>query len=340
MSALCSASQTMPWHGARRTVLRAAPRTALGALLALALGLLAPQPAAQDGEVDADTAALPAVEAPPELDARDLTKLQRAVKKLRNSNVERRRSAEDEVISFGRGALPELLDAAGTTHEGMIAGIQRCLVTLVDLRDRELVADALQSEKITLRRFAVEAAGRLHHAPLLERLPHALTDPDADVRALAALALAANGREEGLAALVDAWVSGRAEEGGHDRWSAPILAALEGLRDTGPHQPLLDRLVVDPRDEREDPKGAAEIRLATVALLHHLGDEAAVRGLAKALEDNHNLVQRAAIDAVRELVEHKPPFEGATFQQIKELERLRTLLHGWRGFPRHADDDG
>jgi HEAT repeat protein len=294
---------------------------------------------------------LPAVEDPPELSSMQEQKLSRAVKKLRNSNAAKRAEVEQDVIAFGRGALPALLDASTTDHAGMMAGIQRCLVELVDARDRLLVEDHLESERVLLRRFAVEATGKLGVESLLDQLGPALADEDVDVATLGALSLALNGREDGLGRLVDTWVaaeaagkvaakSGSSRRGSKSapeadltRWQPPILDAVAGLRGHGTHAPLVERLKIDEAQEKKDPSAAAAVRLSAVALLHHLGDEAAVRGLAVALGDRHNLVQQAAINAVRELVEDKPPFQGATFQQIKELERLRKLMRTWRGFP-------
>lgn len=306
------------------------PRSSLSAwfLAAVCAAVLGPASASAQDEAPS----LPPTEAPPALTAVQEQKLDRALGKLRQNDAGRRAPAEAEVIAFGRGALPALEQATTTDHVGLMAGLQRCLVSLADLRDRELLERAATSERVVLRRFAAEAAGRLAWPAFHERLPALLADADGDVSLLAALSLAQVGREEGLGRMVDAWVAGRAAEGGSDRWSAPIQSALAGLAGKGPHIALIARLTPDKQLEKEDPRASAEIRLAAVAMLRLLADEAAVRGLGKALEDSHNLVQQAAIDAVRQLVEGQPPFQGATFQQIKELERLRLVMKSWPGF--------
>jgi len=294
---------------------------------------------------------LPPMEPPPELTALQEQKLGRAIKKLRNSNSKKRAEYEDDVIAVGRGALPALAEAATTNHAGKMAALQRCLVELVDLRDRFLVEEALESKLVVMRRFATEASGKLGTDSLLKLLPDALDDADEDVRTLAALSLTRNGIETALGVLVDTYLastkvlteeqddrpsrSSRNKDSDTDRWSQPILSALSHLRNVGRHDALLERLEVDKQLERDDPRTSAAVRLAAVTMLASIGDEASVRGLGRALDDHHNIVQQESINAIRRLVEDKPSFQGATFQQIKELERLKQLLRTWHGF----DDD-
>jgi len=280
---------------------------------------------------DRDTE-LPAVEDPPTLSGPDGAKLTREIKKLRNSHVKKRGESEAKVIAYGRGALPRLM-AMKTDHAGMLDGLHTCMVTLVDARDRLLVAEALTDDRTSMRAFGVDAAAKLGTPDLIAALPARLADEDATVRLKAALGLAQHGREDGLGGLVDAWVAGQSEEKGADRWNVEILAACEGLRGAGRHEELVARLEPDKLLEKTDPRASAAIRIAAVDLLRHIGDEAAVQGLRRALEDSHNLVQQNAINAVRDVVEDQPKFQGATFQQIRELERLRDLLRTWKGFP-------
>jgi HEAT repeat protein len=310
----------------------------------LCLGLAAAAAPAQDAP---PKDLLPA-EAPPELSALNQQKLGRAIKKLRNSNAKKRAELEDDVIAFGRGALPSLAEATTTDHAGKMAALQRCLVELVDMRDRLFVADALESKLVVMRRFAAQASGKLGTVPLLKLLPAALDDEDEDVRTRAALSLTENGIETALGVLVDTYLAStkileedpedkpsrgsRKQKDDTDRWSETILAALAHLHGAGRHEALLERLEIDKRLERDDPRTSSAVRLAAVTMLATIGDEASVRGLARGLEDHHNIVQQESINALRRLVEDKPPFQGATFQQIKELERLKALLKHWHGF--------
>lgn len=311
----------------------------LAATLAPLLLLLAP---ALPAQVAGETEHLPAVEAPPELSSLQEQKLKRHIKALRNSNPKARAKAEAKVIDVGRGAIPLLIEAATTDHEGKQAGIETCLVALADIRDRDTVEDGLTSELVVVRRFAARAAGTLATRALLDAVGEVLDDEDVRVRTLAALSLAGNGREESLPVLVDTYVESRAlgeKDPQADLWSEQILAAVAGLADAGDHRSLIGRLDVDAVIEKEEPARAAAIRLAVVDLLAAIGDEAAVRGLGRALDESHNIVQQRSINAIRQLVEGKEAFQGATFQQIKEIERLKGLLAGWRGFP-EGDDRG
>lgn len=327
------------------------PRRAslISCVAALALALAAASPSsAQSHPLHELARDLPAVETPPELTALQKQKLGRAIKKLRNSNASVRAKVEDDVIAVGRGALPALADAASTDHAGKMAGLQRCLVELVDLRDRLWVAEAMSSEDLVMRRFAAEATGKLGTPTLLKQVAQLLDDEDTVSATLAALSLTRAGDESALGTLVDLYVAAdlaktRASKSGRSKssrgsptaevdWTPAILEALPQLYDVGSHEALLERLVVDDMLERDDPQASSAVRLAAVAMLDTIGDEAAVKGLIRALNDPHNIVQQESINALRRLVEDKPPFQGATFQQIRELERLKKLLKRWRGF--------
>lgn len=311
------------------------PSFALAAPLA-ALALLSPMGAAQRGDDDgsdaparaADDAAteaagdLPPVEPPPELDARQQAKLDRAIDKLRNSNAERRAKTEEDVIAFGRGAIPALLDAASTTHEGKQAGLVVCLAALVDLRDREIVAQSLASEEVVRRRFAAVAAGKLGLPDQLDALAPRLSDEDEIVRIEAALSLVTHGREEALPHLIAVYDSD---------WQPRVLAALPGVVDKGDHGALVARLDADPERQQLDPDAVAAEQLATVNMLHAIGDQHAIIALRRALDISNNLVQRGAINALRDILEDKPPLEaGSIFAQVAEVERLKQLGAGSR----------
>jgi len=244
-------------------------------------------------------------------------KLKRAMKRLRNSNEAARIKAEADVIAFGRGALPDLLDATTTNHDGQQLGLAACLVALTDERDVALVADSLSSDPVALRRFAARKAGDLGTAELLDALPARLEDEDARVAMEAALSLARHGREDGLVLLAAAY-----DGEGRPR----IDAALEGVRNVGPHRVLMDALTSDPDRLLEDPDGAADDRIRAVAMLAAIGDQASIGGLVKGLDDQHNLVQREAINGLRRVLEDKPPMEaGSIFGQINEVERLKEV---------------
>jgi len=313
--------------------------------LSLALVSGASPLAAQDNPLHELARDLPAVEAPPELSALEEQKLGRAIKKLRNSNATKRAELEDDVIEVGRGALNALAEAATTDHPGKMAGLQRCLFELVDLRDRLFVAEAMESELVVMRRFAAQAAGKMTTEALHKGLLKLLDDDDDVTATLAALSLTRNGDESALGVLVETYMaaqtaasndkgsrSSRKSADVGDDWTPAINEALTQLYDAGNHQALLDRLKVDQMLEKDDPQASSAVRLAAVAMLKTIGDEAAVRGLGRALDDHHNIVQQESINALRELVEDKPPFEGATFQQIRELERLKEVLRRWHGF--------
>lgn len=320
-------------------------RTSPASLSGLLLGLLlvaaplaraAPlpsAPAAQDAEAAADRAPeLPAVEAPPELRTSDAVKLERELKKLRNSKATARRKTEDKIIRLGRGCLPELLAAATTDHAGKADGLRRCVLELADLRDRELIGAQLESELPLLRRIAAEWIARHAFAPLVEPLRPLVRDADAEVAWAAALALTRLGQPDGLdviLARVTEPTGREVDEEAKSRAAADAelaKAALGALAGNGKHSPLVAGMRRDETLERDDPAAHAATRRASVQLLAAIGDDVALGAVHAALDDPHNLVQRDAIDALRRLLEDKPPFDGGSiFAQLKEVDRLKKL---------------
>jgi len=259
----------------------------------------------------------PPIQPPPTLEPAKVQALQREIDKLRNNNAEARAKTEAVVIDYGRGAIPFLVAEGHTGHEGQQAGLVNCLLALADMNDRELVATSLTSQYVTLRRFATRKAGELELPALLEALPPLLKDTDEQVRTEAALALVAHGNEAGLPVAAFA-LNGPLR----DR----ARAAIHGVAGKGKHENIGALLVIDAKREREEPDVASKERLAAVDVLYAIGDDASIALLVGALDDHHNLVQRAAINALRDLLEQQGPMVGSSiFQQIKEVERLKEV---------------
>jgi hypothetical protein len=273
----------------------------------LLLALLALPAAAQD--------AAPVL--PPGLPAAKAAALEREIAKLRNNNDAGRAKAEAEVIAYGRGAVPLLVKAGHTVHEGQRRGLVTCLLAVTTDDDRQLVAELLASPHIALRRFAARKAGELRRPELMEPLQTLLADPDEAVRVEAAIALVSNGHEEGLPVAAPAMAGplrGR------------VQAALKGVAGKGRHDNVGAMLTIDPQREREEPDVTSKERLAAVDLLHAIGDQTAIDWLVRALDDSHNVVQRNAINALRDLLEQSGPMQGSSvFQQIKEAERIKEV---------------
>jgi len=281
--------------------------------------------------------ALPPPEAPPVLPAMQLQKLERELAKLSSSKPAARQAAIEQVVAYGRGALPALVAQAATTSATKQAALGACLLALADLRDWDLVERSLESEEVALRRFAARKAGELPLPHLRAQLIERLRDADAEVRLEAAVAVTALGSDAALDALAEAYLPLAAVERQQDaspeqrahaaEAALRLRTALAGLRDEGDLSPLVKRLKSDPAEVQADPEGAAAERRAAIALLAAVGGEDAIRGLGLALDDGHNLVQRDAINALRQLVEDAPPFTGGSiFEQISEIKRLKAVL--------------
>ncbi len=278
-------------------------------------------PAGQAGSPKVDLpkppAELPPIEAPPALPASRAEALGREISKLTATNPAALKAAQDTVIGYGRAALAALTKASTTKHPGQMDSLVLCLTMLADYRDRDLVETSLTSPHVVLRRFGARKAGEYALPELLNLLPPLLKDKDAGVQLEATLALLANGREDGLA-IAAAVVDGPAK----DR----VLAVLPAIADQGGHELLAALLRIDPQREKEEPDVAAKERLSAVLLLHAIGDTAAEGLLVTALDDKHNVVQRAAIDSLRDLLEHQGPMDKSSiFQQINEVKRLKEV---------------
>jgi len=269
------------------------------------------------GTLPSPPAELPAVEPPPPLSAARIEELGRELSKLRAQNPGALKAAEDSVIAFGRGALPTLTKAATSNHPGQMEALVVCLTALADYRDRDLVEDSLQSPLPVLRRFAARKTGEYALPALVDKLPPMLEDKDEAVRLEATLALMANGREDGLAIAAKAFGSPA---------RARVLQRLPSIAGKGAHAMLEGMLRIDPEREKEEAEAAAKERLTAVVLLHAIGDEAAKLLLVKALDDKHNVVQREAINSLRDLLEDQGPLDKSSiFQQINEVKRLKEL---------------
>ena len=265
--------------------------------------------------------ALPPVEPPPALSAMEAEKLKRAIKKLRNDSDKHRHAAEKEVIAFGRGAIPLLEDAATTDHASMMDALVNCLCGVADAHDRDRVEADMTSSLVVLRRFAARESGNIGTPELLDKLLPMLADADRPTQVEAALSLVRNGREEGLAVLTLAY-GGSYGPG----WNERVLAALPGIADKGSHDEVGKLLTIDPEREKSEPDVASNERLAAVRLLHAIGDRAATALIVRALDDRHNVVQREAINALRDLLEQKGPLEASSiFQQLTEVKRLKDV---------------
>ncbi|MDG2149666.1 MAG: HEAT repeat domain-containing protein [Planctomycetota bacterium] len=293
-------------------------------------------PTAQDAD---SRAALPPPESPPALTSAKIQKLGRSIKKLTSKKTKARLLAEEDILEFGRGAIPVLIEEAVTTSPYKQLSVQRCLIALADLRDWDLVEATLDSPQVALRRFAARKAGELQLEHLIERLIPLLEDEDSEVRLEAAVTLARLGSESSLGALAQAYTqifrleqddeADQSDEAVESLLDAGvrIRACLPGLAEVGNHANLIARLKSDPKLEKTNPDEAALNRQSAIAMLLTIGDGAAIAGISRALDDTHNVVQRDAINALRELLEDQPPFSGGSiFQQINEVKRLKGVL--------------
>jgi hypothetical protein len=255
--------------------------------LALAL-ILTGLAAAQDA---------PPIQPPPTLEPAKVQALQREIEKLRNNSAEGRAKTEAVVIEYGRGAIPFLVAEGHTRHEGQQAGLVNCLLALAASRPH--TRDPLAR----LRVRCPPARGRLGRRRQLDALPPPWDADQAGARRCGG----GHGRED-------------------YRWPPRATGAARAPRRRHPWQGASEHRRAGHRPQsasarRRRPPGS----LTAVDVLYAIATTP-VTLLWSALDDHHNLVQRSAINALRDLLEQQGPMVGSSiFQQIKEVERLKEV---------------
>lgn len=248
----------------------------------------------------------------PALSPLEKDKAKHLLKDFRNKNPEKRKEFEKRMIDLGRGVIPFLIEQAATRHKTQAECIFNCLVALTDERDVEAMLECFQSKSIHLRRLSVIKIAAIRDEEHLDSLKKAYKDPDADIKLEAAIGLAYLGDPAGLGEII---VATAAEQPDPPARYKEAIPCLKGNVFTGHLFPYLLY--------HEDPA----VRVVTAQMIGTMGDKKLVHVLAKALEDSHNLVQAATVNALRQLVNGEEPrkFDNM-FELIEEVDKWKKKL--------------
>ncbi len=253
----------------------------------------------------------------PKLSEKDKEELLRCYRSYRSAKEEEvRQKCEKQIAAFGKGGIPVLLLAVTNAKDEHVEPTYRLLNLLVGPEDVDLLLENTKSRKRNLRLYVLRACARLAQPKHSKAFEASLADEDSEIRFWASLAASRAGSVAGLEEL---------KKVVNDRWknlAAEIQAALEGIR--GPE--AVKNISRDLYSEE------LMVQLAAMRLLGCAGDSSAVAMLSPFLDQSDNRLKEGAVNALRGIIDRKPPVENlSVFQLIEEANRWKERLAGGEG---------
>ena len=239
----------------------------------------------------------------PELPAYKKEKARRLLKLFKNTNADKRRKYQDQMIAIGRGAIPFLLEEAETKHPLQAEGVARCLAALLDVRDRTILDKLSQSKNKAFRAIAAAKYAAANDPRLKDKLKFFLKDKEAAVRLEAGLGLIKLGDASGIGEII----LKVAEAGKNEKAKKPLLKDV-GLVKGKAYDSLFRPYIIAHKDFK--------VRIACIEVIVAVGDKRFKKLLGQALSDDEREVQAAAVNALRRLVNGEEPI---TFANIIDL---------------------
>lgn len=236
-------------------------------------------------------------------------KIKRLYTKFKNRNPKKRKAYEKDMIAIGRSAIPSLIKNGTTGHEEMGECIYNCLSVLMDERDVVTLKTCYQSEAERLRLLAVVKIGAVKDPDLLDFLKEACKDESPKVRLEAGLGCAALGDASGVGEII--------MKVSENRRNPPprIMECLPNLKNHVYGSMFTPYLV-----KHDEP----EVRIAAAHVIAEIGDRKLKSTLGRALNDHHNLVKTAAVNALRKLVNGEEP------REFKNVFDLVEAVNKWK----------
>jgi len=240
----------------------------------------------------------------PEISRVQKQKIQRLCRTLKTTKkVERRDKAEAELIAIGSGVAPVLIDRLTDFPKNINEPIGRVLDRVTRPEHAPLLAALAADQTVATRSYVVRRLTSFRLPAMAPVFRHARKDRDASVSFLAALGMASAGDSGSLDEIFE-----RAMTGWKDL--APQLAvALPGVRGTAATQLVLKKM--------RDGGDIAEV--TGLRLLRSLAERSAAGDIAGYLDSESHNVKKAAINALRVIVDKAPPLEELSVFQAIEM---------------------
>lgn len=279
-----------------------------------ALAALSAAPLAQQPPTPPERGRPPARPAPPKwprLPREQAERIGDLVRALHSPKAATRERAERELRGMGAAVAPRLLARMSDHRTNVNPALERVLDAVTVPEHAPLLARELRSKKRSVRSWALRRLAEWHVRALAPAFRKALADRDPEVAFRAAVACVSTGNLEPLER-----VFARCIEGWHELppWVQKALAGARGPEATA----WIARRIA---------KAPVLEQIAGVRLLRVLGDRSAVPLAARYLDSEHHALKKAAINALRAIVDGAPPLEDMTvFQAIELAKRWRRKL--------------
>lgn len=241
----------------------------------------------------------------PKLPRQQAERVGELVRLLRSAKESVRARAERELAGMGSAVAPELLARMSDHRTNVNPALERVLDVVTTREHVPLLTPHLRSKKRSVRAWVLRKLAEWHVKELAPAFRKALADPDPEIAFRAAVACVSTGDLEPLDR-----VFARCVEGWHELppWAHEALAGGRGPEATA----WIARRIA---------KAPVLEQIAGVRLLRVLGDRSAVPLAASHLDSTHHALKKAAINALRVIVEDAPPLENMTVFQAIELAR-------------------
>jgi len=220
-------------------------------------------------------------------------------------DVQRVAQAEAALIAMGAGVTLELLRRLDDGDQDESDAIKRVLDSVLAPEHCPLLARLVRRKEPEVRRYVVTRLARFHRPEMEPVFQEALKDRDADVVFLAALGLGGLGEFEAMQTVFDRCRRGWPEYGGL------VSEVLGPVRSKKAAQWVFARIKTD------DTSGW----VAGLRLLRSLAPKSFKHELQAALNSEQSSVKKAAINALRVVIDGDPPLEKLTVFQAIELAK-------------------
>ncbi|MHC5062908.1 MAG: HEAT repeat domain-containing protein [Planctomycetota bacterium] len=234
----------------------------------------------------------------------------RQLEGIEGSEEEQAKAAKaEEVLSgMGAGITLEVLRQLDDEDEDKVAALERVLDAVLSPEYGPLVARLVRRKEAAVRIYAVSRLARNHQAEMAAVFRETLEDDEEDVRFYAALGLG------GLADMSSMKIVFDRCRKDWNRFAAVIKEVLSPTRSEASADWVL--ATMDDKDPRSQVVG--------LRLLRSLAPPSYKTKLQTYLDAEQNAVKKAAINALRVVVDGEPPLEKlSVFQSIELAEKWR-----------------